>query len=268
MTRMLLYTSPARGHLYPMMDVAIAMREAGHQVVVQTLADEREQVESAGVVHRPIAQAIEALQMDDYQVRGNLRQLQTCLECWASRAPHEVDDLHQAVSDIDADLLLVDANSWGAAAAAEVSGLPWAMFLPYCLPVPSPETPAFGPGFAPPRGAAGRLRDRLVFAVEDRAFRPYIDRLSDLRSDLGVPAMSSSTEVFTRAPLLLYRTAEPFEYPRSEWPANVRLIGPGLWSPPEAPPIGSSRCPVRGPLSACRRSSRKTVRSSIPRWKH
>jgi MGT family glycosyltransferase len=31
-------------------------------------------------------------------------------------------------------------------------------------------------------------------------------------------------------------TAEPFEYPRRDWPAHVRLVGPGLWEPPMEPP--------------------------------
>ena len=52
MRRVLIYTSPARGHLYPMMDVALALRDAGHQVTVQTLAGEREAVRTAGVEHR------------------------------------------------------------------------------------------------------------------------------------------------------------------------------------------------------------------------
>lgn len=35
-----------------------------------------------------------------------------------------------------------------------------------------------------------------------------------------------------RADLLLYRTADPFEYPRRQWSANLRAVGPGLWAPP------------------------------------
>src|SRR5215217_935839 len=34
-----------------------------------------------------------------------------------------------------------------------------------------------------------------------------------------------------RAPLMLYMTAEPFEYPRSDWPPSVRMVGPGIWDP-------------------------------------
>jgi MGT family glycosyltransferase len=31
-------------------------------------------------------------------------------------------------------------------------------------------------------------------------------------------------------------TAEPFEYRHSDWPANLRLVGPCEWEPPAAPP--------------------------------
>jgi UDP:flavonoid glycosyltransferase YjiC (YdhE family) len=31
-------------------------------------------------------------------------------------------------------------------------------------------------------------------------------------------------------------TAEPFEYPRRDWPAQVRMVGPGCWDPPAASP--------------------------------
>src|SRR5215208_6949390 len=39
-----------------------------------------------------------------------------------------------------------------------------------------------------------------------------------------------------RAPLMLYMTAEPFEYPRSDWPPSVRMVGPGIWDPPAKSP--------------------------------
>jgi len=40
-----------------------------------------------------------------------------------------------------------------------------------------------------------------------------------------------------RAPLMLYMTAEPFEYPRSDWPPSVRMVGPGIWDPPAKSPV-------------------------------
>jgi UDP:flavonoid glycosyltransferase YjiC (YdhE family) len=37
-------------------------------------------------------------------------------------------------------------------------------------------------------------------------------------------------------PLAIYLTAEPFEYPRRDWPANVRMVGPCEWDPPAERP--------------------------------
>jgi len=240
MSTILIYTSPARGHLYPMMDVALAMRDAGHRVVVQTLAAERERVTAEGLEHRPIAPAIEALTLDDYRQGSPMRQLRAAFECWLARAPHEVDDLGAARTEVDPDLLLVDANTWGAAAAAEAdarrTGRAWAMFLPYALPVPSPTTPAFGPGFAPPTNAVHRLRDRLVWALLNGTLREPVKRLQVVREQLGAPPLDGYADLFLRADVLLYRTAEPFEYARRPWPRGVHAIGPGLWAPAgEAP---------------------------------
>jgi MGT family glycosyltransferase len=43
-------------------------------------------------------------------------------------------------------------------------------------------------------------------------------------------------DMFRRSPLLIYLTAEPFEYPRSDWPNSVLMVGPCEWDPaPETP---------------------------------
>jgi MGT family glycosyltransferase len=232
----LVYTSPAPGHLYPVMDVALALRETGRRVVVQTLDGERERILEAGLEHRAIDPRIEALRLEDYRAGNPMVQLRRTLATWADRASHEVEDLRASCAELDPDLLLVDANTWGAAAFAEARGGPWAMFLPYVLPVPSRDAPAFGPGFPPPRGWPGRLRDRLLWSVTELAGRSAMRQLNALRGELGVPALSGVPDLFQRPGVLLYRTAEPFDYPRSDWPASVCAIGPGLWAPPgEAP---------------------------------
>lgn len=236
MSTILIYTSPAKGHLYPMVDVALALRDAGHHVVVQTLAGEGERLRALGLGHRPIDPRIEALVLEDWRSTNPLAQFLAAFDCWLARAPFEVADLRDACDALAPDLLVVDANTWGAAAFAEGRGGPWAMFMPYCLPVPSRDAPAFGPGFAPPRGWLGRLRDRAVWLAMDLVTRGRVRRLSELRAGLGATPVGAHADLFRRAPLVLYRTAEPFEYPRSDAPAGVRAIGPGLWAPPDLAP--------------------------------
>lgn len=236
MGTVVLYTSPARGHLYPMVDVALALRAAGHRVVLQTLADERARIEQLGLEHRAIAGAIEALELEDYKGGNPLAQFKAAMACWLARAPHEVEDLKATVAAVSPDLLVVDANSWGAQAFVESRQQKWAMFMPYCLPVPDPKVPVFGPGFAPPRGPLGRLRDRVGWALMSAATRSEVAGLNEFRLSHGVASLESYSDLYGRADLTLYRTAEPFDYPRLSWPRGVEPIGPGLWAPPAEVP--------------------------------
>jgi UDP:flavonoid glycosyltransferase YjiC (YdhE family) len=49
MSRYLAYTSPARGHLYPITGALIELRRRGHEVAVRTLASEVERMEELGL---------------------------------------------------------------------------------------------------------------------------------------------------------------------------------------------------------------------------
>jgi UDP:flavonoid glycosyltransferase YjiC (YdhE family) len=57
-----------------------------------------------------------------------------------------------------------------------------------------------------------------------------------LRAGVGAPPLGDQTQLYDRAPVFLYYTAEPFEYPRRDWPASYRLVGPGVWEPPGKSP--------------------------------
>ncbi len=232
MKTVLIYTSPARGHLYPMMDVAIELRNGGYEVIVQTLGSEKEHVEKENIQHVSISQDIESLELQDFKENNPISQFRSAFRSWLSRAPHEIADLRNSVNKFKPDLLIVDVNTWGAGAFAESRGQPWIMFLPYCLPISSNDTPAFGPGFPPPRNFMYRLRDRIVDGLVQKAVKGMIVELNKLRSQLDISSLEKHEEIFSKPDLVLYRTAEPFDYPRKKWPENILPIGPGLWAPP------------------------------------
>ena len=127
--------------------------------------------------------------------------------------------------------------SWGASAAAAAWDGPWAHWFPYPLPVPSRDVPPFGPGLTPAAGPLGACVtgrcDRSMLSSMEKVFLPSVNAARD---SVAQPPFASITEMFTAAPLLLYMTAEPFEYPRSDWPASVRMVGPCCWDPPADPP--------------------------------
>jgi len=237
MTRVLAYTSPARGHLFPVTPILDELHDRGHDVAVRTLSSQVELMRERGLDAEPIDAAIEEIEHDDYLARTPLGAQKRAMRVLCGRAELDAADLRRAIDEVRPDLLLVDTNAWGAMAAAEAWGRPWASWCPYPLPLRSRDVPPFGPGFPPARGAAGRIRDAalrpVVFGSLERLIRPS---MNELRRRIGVPPLSSAADLFLAPPLVLYMTAEPFEYPRSDWPGNVRMIGACDWDPPADPP--------------------------------
>lgn len=232
----LVYTSPARGHLYPIVPTLEELRRRGHEIVVRTLASEVELLRGLGFEAAPMDPAIERREIDDWRAGTPIGALRTGLRGFFDRARHDGPDLRRAIEKERPDALLVDINTWGAMAVAETAGLPWATWCPFFLPIPSPDTPPFGLGLPPARGRLGRLRDRLLRPVVFGMYNRLAPELDAVRVELGAPPLGDITSATVRAPLMLYMTAEPFEYPRSSWPESVRMVGPGIWDPPAEPP--------------------------------
>jgi MGT family glycosyltransferase len=237
MARVLAYTSPARGHLYPATPILDELARRGHEVTVRTLASQVELMRGRDFDAAPIDPAIERIEHDDFRARTPLGAQRRAVRVFCERARHEVSDLQQAIVDARPELVLVDIAAWGAMSAAEAWGGPWASWCPYPLPLPSRDAPPFGPGLSPARGRLGRLRDAtlrpIVFGALERIVVP---RLNEIRVRVGVEPVRGASEIFGAPPVLLYLTAEPFEYPRSDWPDNVRLVGACEWDPPTEPP--------------------------------
>jgi MGT family glycosyltransferase len=236
MARYLVYTSPARGHLYPVVPMLEELRRRGHEVVVRTLASEVGLLRELGFEAEAINPAIERKEHADWQARTPIGALRDNLHVFFERARYDGPDLRRAVEEERPDALLVDINAWGAMAAAESSGIPWASWSAYFLPVPSRDAPPFGLGLPPARGPLGRLRDRLLSPVLFGVYNRLAPDLDAVRADLGAPPVGKIERAVIRAPLMLYMTAEPFEYPRSDWPPSVRMFGPGIWDPPAKSP--------------------------------
>jgi MGT family glycosyltransferase len=237
MARVLAYTSPARGHLYPVTPILVELRARGHDVALRTLASQVEPMREQGFDVEPVDPRIARIQHDDWKAGNARASLARSVATFLARSEHDGDDLRAAITATRPDVVIVDINSWGAMAAAEAWGGPWAAFCPYPLPLASRDAPPFGPGFAPARGPLGRLRDRLarplVIGTLERAMLPKLDAV---RARSGLAPLAGLGEMFRRPPVLLSLTAEPFEYPRSDWPDNIVMVGPCDWDPPQGPP--------------------------------
>ncbi len=235
--KVLAYSSPGRGDLFPIVPVLQELDRRGCEVFVRTLAAAVPLLTGMGFRADAVAPEIEAFVPDDYRAWNSLAAIKSSLSMFAQQAPYEIADLQTAMDSVQPDLVLVDFNAWGAAAVAERWGGPWARWCAFPLPLPTRDAPAFGPGFAPARGPIGRLRDRALSPIITGGFeRIIIPKVNEVRRSVGLAPLDGVTDLIGRAPLTLTMTAEPFEYHRAQWPVQVRMIGACPWEPPSDPP--------------------------------
>lgn len=231
MAKILVYTSPARGHLFPLVPTLEELRRRGHTIALRTLASEVTRMRARGFTAAPIDRAIEARELDDWRAGSPPAALLAACRTFVDRGRLELDDVRGAIAAERPDVLYVDVNAWGASAIAESSGLPWAVFAPYFLPLRAPGIPPWGLGLAPRAGLLGRLRDALLWRVVDLLYDRALGDLNRLRTSAGATPLAHVSDYARTPPRIVAYTAEPFEYARA-WPENVRLVGPGIWEPP------------------------------------
>jgi MGT family glycosyltransferase len=70
----------------------------------------------------------------------------------------------------------------------------------------------------------------------DRLVASQLRRFNELRAGMALAPLRTLDEQFLKSDAFVAFTAEPYEYHRSDWPPQVRLVGPGLWEPPADPP--------------------------------
>lgn len=231
------FTTPARGHLYPLTPILAELARRGHRVKVWTLASELDAVREQGIEAAPIAPEIEALPVNDWEASKESEATANTFNRFLERAPFEIADVRGAIERERPDLLITDINAWGAPAAAEASGIPWAAFSPFFAWLPSPDAPMFGPGMRPLRGPLGRLRNAALWKLAEFDLdRKFLTRLNAVRAETGAAPLAGLTELWTRPPRLLYMTVPELDYPRRQWPSSFSFVGPCAWQPGVGPP--------------------------------
>lgn len=236
MSTVLAYTSPAIGHLFPMVPLVLELKARGHEVHLRTIPEQVAAMRELGFHAEPVDERVLEFEHRDHLAKSVKSALASSVDTFTSRARFDAPDCKAAIDDVGPELLLLDINAWGAGMVAESCGLPWATVSPYIPPLQSKGTPPFGPGLAPMPGLLGRARDavvrRVVVAAVEKVMMPGINRL---RADIGggqLPPVHSADDFFRSAPLMLLTTAEPFEYPHPDWGPGIRMIGALPWEPP------------------------------------
>jgi len=211
MARYLVYTSPARGHLYPIVDTLLELQNRGHEVHVRTLASEVPMLRELGLHAEGVDPAIEDVTLDSWKANSPQEGLAQALKTYERRSTQEVPDIEAAIADVRPDSLVIDVTTAGAAAVAEASGLPWAQTFPLF------QWASF-PGVDPSQLTL------VPFGLDSAG----IEVVNARRREAGLAPAQGPAHF--PAPLNLYYTGYPFE-PGTTLPETFRAVGPGLWEP-------------------------------------
>jgi MGT family glycosyltransferase len=238
MATFLAYTSPAAGHLFPVVPGLLALQARGHEVHLRTAPGHVDAVRAAGLAHAaPVAAEVAAYETQVPPVKRDVDELRLGLAALIGRGPLERADLERAIAEVRPDALLIDTNVYGAAVAAEASGLPWATTLPSLLPLPGKGIPPYGLGLKPARRPLGRVRDAVLWRLAERTFgKAMLPPLNRLRAQAGLAPYASPLEHLRKPDRLIVLTGEPLEYPRAELEPHVRMVGAQSWDPPAQAP--------------------------------
>ncbi|HEY1442781.1 MAG TPA: nucleotide disphospho-sugar-binding domain-containing protein [Mycobacterium sp.] len=232
MARILAYTSPALGHLFPSSALLLELSARGHEIHLRTLSSGVDMGRQLGFTADIIDPRIEATVNDDWKASNPRGALKRAVDVFCRRAAYEVADFADAVERTRPDALLVDINCWGALSVADAGDTPWACFSPYTPPLHSRGVPPFGLGLVPLRGVVGRVRDAalrpIVMGMMERAVLPAGNKI---RASAGAPPVASAEDFMRRAPLMLVASGKPFEYPQTDWGDAVQMIGPCMFEP-------------------------------------
>ena len=250
MAKLIVAAPPVPGEFGPLLQIARALAERGHQVTVLSGGLFREAVESAGLRFASLAGAA------DYDIR----ELVTAREAagtvpgpeqlnfdWIHAFVNPMPDEHRALQDLleeDPDQYLI-SNLLFLGALPVKQGAPgrrplgWVGVSVVALAISSEDSTFFGPVPVPP-GADVKAANRAANAQFAAAAEPSRARLNELLRELGAAETDLSfTDCVSVAPDATAVLSVPgFEFHRGDLPSSIHLVGAlpaepaANWQPP------------------------------------
>lgn len=243
MTRFLIATIAAAGHVNPALPIARKLVERDHEVYWYTGKGFQEKIEATGARHVPICTGIDFTDINT--IPQNFIEQKDALKGVAQfkyylkhgfidSAVTQLEDLTNILNEFPADVLLCDVFCLGISWLHEKTGLPWAAFGMSALPFNSRDTAPFGLGILPGNSWGEKLRNRFLnYLSQNVLMRDVTIHLDKCRESVGLPKKSQDFFTAALSPFLyLQGTTPSFEYPRSDLASQIHFIGTFL---PPAP---------------------------------
>jgi hypothetical protein len=219
MAQFLAYTSPARGHLYPIAPTLLELARRGHDVHLRTLSSEVSPLRASGIHAEGVDPAREAIELNDWHSPEPSEGIARIFSVFARRAGYEIADLRRSITEVRPGLS--DHRHHHSRRGGGRGGLGSAVG-----PLDSvPGTRLVQPGTF----IVNRLHPLL--AAAERAER------GQRRACRGRSSALASPDDGWRASVELYLTAEPFEL------SGLNTLNRFGWSVRESGSPRRIRCP-------------------------
>jgi MGT family glycosyltransferase len=243
MAKVIAHTIYAPGHTYPFLSVLVELQRRGLAVklCVDTPLKSLPSKIGGVSIRRMRGATFDTVPANRW--RGGAERV--WLANLAKSGEPGADTLGKLLTEERPDFLLIDPMLWGSMVAAEASGLPWASLAHNPLTIRGCGLDIRGPGLRPARGLWGGLRDRIVdLGLRTSMARP-LELVNALRIGRGLRPLEDFRDRYLAAPLIIAATAEPFEYPRDDWPSSLVFVGPLVWEPDTDKPAWLGRLEER-----------------------
>ncbi|WP_322778115.1 glycosyltransferase [Frankia sp. Cas4] len=236
LAHVLIATTPADGHVNPVLPIARHLTRRGHEVRWYTGQAYRDKVAEVGATHEPMHTAYDfgGLSKEEaFPAHAGLSGLASFRagmeDIFYNTAPSQMKDLLEIIERFRVDVIVSDDMCYGACFAREHTGIPLAWVGNSIYILNSRDTAPLGYGLGPSSSRPGRLRNRLLTLAGDHlALRATRKRADEVRGETGLPRLGASVmeNIARRPDLYLVGTVESFEFPRSDLFEGTHFVGP------------------------------------------
>jgi MGT family glycosyltransferase len=233
MARILIATTPAMGHISPLVPLAKALVGRGHEVRWYTATKYRARVEASGAqfVGYSRARDFDDAKIDEeFPGRARLRglaQLKYDMKhVFIDAGPDQAADIREIMRSFPADLLMYDTAMLGGLLVHEQDGPPSLAIGVLPMLMSSVDTAPFGLGLQPSTDVFLRVRNRVLNrVVQNVVFRDVQAHWQAMRARLQMGPTGWWLNHATRSTFYLQPSVRGFEYPRRDLAENVEFIG-------------------------------------------
>jgi MGT family glycosyltransferase len=234
MSRFLVATYPSPGHVAPAAAVVEELAGRGHEVRWYTGRRFAEAVERSGARFCAMPDALDwdySTLNASFPGRAELKGLKQnqfdLVEIFVRPLREHLPALKVLLTDEPADVFVSHTIFLGGGWLHEMGGPPNATLGDTCLSHPSKDAAPYGTGLAPRSGWTGHLRNKALNAISRAVvLAPVAKAAREVRAELGLPRLPLRGLEFGLSRYLHVQLCpRGFEYPRSDLPSSVHLVG-------------------------------------------